>query len=59
MVWPRVTELPRNLEPTGEDPFVRDLDERDSRARPMRPGVHGAAFFSPEEGGTREPRGRR
>ncbi len=27
MLWPTVTELPRHLEPTGDDTFVRDLDE--------------------------------
>ena len=28
MLWPTVTELPRHLEPSGDDTFVRDLDER-------------------------------
>ena len=28
MVWPTVTELPRKLEPTTEDTFTQDLNER-------------------------------
>ena len=27
MVWPTVTELPRNLEPATPDSFVQDLNE--------------------------------
>ena len=34
MLWPTVTELPRHLEPTGDDTFVRDLDERTEPGRP-------------------------
>ena len=34
MVSPIVTELPRNLEPAGDDTFVRDLDARTVPRRP-------------------------
>lgn len=26
MLWPKVTELPRRLEPSIRDPFVQDLN---------------------------------
>ena len=39
MIWPTVTELPRNLEPATPDPFVQDLNElsilRDEPASPQ------------------------
>jgi hypothetical protein len=38
MLWPTVTELPRNLEPTTGDTFAQDLNERTvPRSEPARP----------------------
>ena len=34
MISPRVTELPRNLEPVTDDPFTHDLDEPRRAAAP-------------------------
>ena len=39
MVMPKVTELPRTLEPTTGDTFTRDLDERPARSEPPGQGV--------------------
>ena len=40
MVMPKVTELPRTLEPTTGDTFTRDLDERPAPVRePPRQGA--------------------
>jgi len=42
MIWPTVTELPRNLEPSTPDPFVQDLNELSSpRRRPDSPQPSG------------------
>ena len=38
MLWPTVTELPRNLEPTTGDTFAQDLNERTvPRSEPTSP----------------------
>ena len=41
MVWPSVvTEIPRNLEPAGEDTFVQDLNRRTAPRRADAPHRH-------------------
>ena len=37
MLWPKVTELPRRLEPATRDTFVRDLDARSLPRRAADP----------------------